>query len=162
MTRKYVDDTWYERPEDCPPERLTAGGVVVRVENGQVLAALIRERGIEGYVLPKGGVEPGEDIEAASRREIEEEAGLSELTHLSHLDVLERMDSEKRWWSIIHYGLYLTTQIEGVIGDTLNHSDLGWFTLDALPPMFWPDERDLIERNRTVIAAMARQAGPRK
>lgn len=149
------DDTWYTRIEGVT-ERISAGGIVVRLVRGQLLVALVRERNedqepLDGFVLPKGGLEPGESIEAGAIREIEEEAGLTELTHLGDLEVLERLSERKIYWSINHYGLYLTEQISGVIKDEKHHFDFGWFPIDELPEMFWRDERRMIERHRNRI-----------
>ena len=73
-----IDESWYERPPDVP-DRTSAGGVVARIEDGQIYVALVGEVGLSERVLPKGGVESGESLEGAARREIEEEAGLSSL-----------------------------------------------------------------------------------
>jgi ADP-ribose pyrophosphatase YjhB (NUDIX family) len=148
-----IDHTWYCKPCGIR-ERLTAGGVVVRRAPEGLLVALAREVNIDGWVLPKGGVEPGEAIDAAARREIEEEVGLSMLTKHGDLAVLERLESERRFWSIIHYALYETDQVQGEIKDLEHHPGMDWFPLDALPDMFWPDERALIEQHRAAIFAM--------
>jgi len=146
-----IDHTWYVKPDGIR-ERLTAGGVVVRRTPEGLMVALARERGIDGWILPKGGVEPGEGIDAAARREIGEEAGLTALTKRGDLEVLERLESARRFWSIIHYGLYETDQVNGEIQDLQNHPGMDWFPLYALPDdMFWPDERALIERHRGAI-----------
>ncbi len=151
-----IDDSWYVRPAEMIRERISAGGVVVRIQRARLLVALVREidaKGhvFDGYVLPKGGVREEESIEAGAAREIEEEIGLTELTKLADLAVLERQDANKEWWSINHYGLFLTTQERGNIRDKEHHFDPGWFAIEALPSMFWPDERALIERNRAAI-----------
>ena len=75
--------------------------------------AVVGEGDLSGYVLPKGHVEPGEEIETAARREIEEEAGLSDLRLLGELGVRERMDFRKTGWKKTHYFLYLTEQADG-------------------------------------------------
>ncbi len=149
-----VDDSWYTRGEDLD-ERHSAGGVVVRIDKGNIMLALIREISsdeiLEGYVLPKGGIEDGEDIETGARREIEEEAGLTEIEHLTELKTLERYSDKKIYWSINHYGLYYTEQLEGEILDKEHHFDFGWFRLDELPDMFWPDEKRMLQRERKAI-----------
>ena len=145
-----IDHTWYCKPCGIR-ERLTAGGVVVRRAPEGLLVALAREIELDGWVLPKGGVDPGEDLDAGARREIEEEAGLSALTLVRDLAVLERLESERKFWSIIHYFLYETEQVRGEIKDAEHHPGMDWFPLDALPDMFWPDERELIERFRETI-----------
>jgi len=145
-----IDERWYTRP-DGVRERVSAGGIVVRIERGTLLTALVLEKDIDGYCLPKGGVEPGESIEAAALREIEEEAGLTEVTRLDAFAVLERMSEKRKYWSINHYGLYVTDQVSGTILDTENHLGMDWFPLDALPEMHWPDEARLITSRRNEI-----------
>src|SRR3970282_2922038 len=85
-----IDDSWYRR-QPCIGAHDSAGGVVVRVEGEALLVALMREGGREFYSLPKGHVEPGERLEDAARREIEEEAGLEGLILLRPLGVRERL-----------------------------------------------------------------------
>ncbi len=145
-----IDDSWYERkPEHA--ERISAGGVVARIERGMVQIALVREKDFGGFVLPKGGVEPGETIEEAAHREIREESGLDSVEFLKHLDTLERCSYEKHLWSVNHYGLYYTEQVKGEILDTANHYDMAWFIIDELPEMFWPDELTLLQAHRKPV-----------
>lgn len=148
-----IDETWYVKPAGIY-ERLTAGGVVVRRAPEGLLVALVREADLDGHVLPKGGVEPGESLDAAALREIEEESGLSQLEKRADLRVLERLESERKFWSIIHYGLFETTQESGEIRDPEHHPGMGWFPLFELPDMFWPDERLLLESERDRIAEL--------
>ena len=68
-------------------DRTSSGGVVVRIADGQIYVALVGELGLTERVLPKGGVEAGESLEEAARREIEEEAGLSSLELIEKLGV---------------------------------------------------------------------------
>lgn len=157
-----IDETWYTRPEGLP-ERVSAGGVIIRIDRGALLVALVHEKGCSGYVLPKGGVDAGESLEEGARREIEEESGLTELALIGDLAVLERLSEEKDKWSINHYLLFLTSQVEGTILDTEHHDELIWAPLDALPPMFWPDERKLLESNRkTIYDRVIAHQNPRK
>ena len=51
-----IDESWYERPPGVP-DRTSAGGVVARIEDGQIYVALVGEVGLTDRVLPKGGVE---------------------------------------------------------------------------------------------------------
>lgn len=64
----------------------SAGGVVVN-RRGQVL--VVNQRG-NSWSLPKGHVDPGETKEAAARREIYEESGLTQLELLGELGSYER------------------------------------------------------------------------
>lgn len=141
-----VDASWYVRPEGVP-DRFTAGGVVVRELEGRVLVAFAREADPQqpGYVLPKGGVDAGEDLLTAARREILEETGLGDLTLLGKLGVLQRLSFYKDLWQVIHLFLYATSQADGTPTDSEYHDDVYWFPIDDLPPMMWPEQRRLLE-----------------
>ncbi len=149
-----IDETWYRRSPDLPL-RTSAGGVVVRRESDRLLVALVREAPHMERILPKGGVEPGESLEDAARREIAEEAGLTDLECLSPLGVRERLNYVRSTWITIHYFLFLTDQVSGDPSDTEHDYHLEWWPLDALPPMLWPEQRRLIKDNRERIRELA-------
>jgi ADP-ribose pyrophosphatase YjhB (NUDIX family) len=156
-----IDETWYVRPEGVR-ERTSAGGVVVRVDGSQVYVALAHEGGFPTYVLPKGRLEAGETPEQAARREIAEEAGFSTLSLLAGLGVRERLSFSRKQWIRTHYFLFLTPEAEGVPADSAKHSQQAeWFSLDSLPPMLWPEQRELIETYRERIASLALEAAHR-
>lgn len=142
-------DEYYIKPKNVKT-RTGAGGVVARVEGEKVLAALIRDGSDHQYVIPKGGVEKGETLEQAARREIEEEAGLTELISLGELGIGERLNGRKKVWQTTHYFLFQTIQISGSPTD-LHDWELGWFDLNELPEIYWPEQRALIQENHTVI-----------
>ena len=145
-----IDKSWYERLPNIPGS-VSAGGVVVRLEANQIYIALVQAMRRPEYVLPKGHVEPGESIEEAARREIGEEAGLTNLKLLGDLGIRERLSFKKREWKKIHYFLFLTSQIEGKPTDPYVNYVLAWFPLEELPPLFWPEQQELIEFNRSLI-----------
>jgi ADP-ribose pyrophosphatase YjhB (NUDIX family) len=93
-----IDDTWYRRLP-AAKERIAAGGIVLRQGDRRVYVALVREADVPPFVLPKGEVEPGETLEAAARREIREQVGLSDLQLMSKLGVLERLSYNKIYWT---------------------------------------------------------------
>jgi 8-oxo-dGTP pyrophosphatase MutT (NUDIX family) len=64
----------------------SAGGVVLNAR-GEVL--VVNQRG-NSWSLPKGHIDPGEDVIDAARREIAEESGVSELELLDRLPSYER------------------------------------------------------------------------
>lgn len=145
-----IDESWYVRTDDLK-ERISAGGVVIRIDRGVLLLALVHEKGCTGCVLPKGGVKGEESMEEGALREIEEESGLTEISKVGDLAVLERLSEKKDYWSINHYFLYVTEQVDGTILDTEHHDEMIWAPLDTLPEMFWPDEHKLLERHRRTI-----------
>jgi 8-oxo-dGTP pyrophosphatase MutT (NUDIX family) len=147
-----IDESWYVRPAHVARERISAGGVVVRSHAGVALVALARERKHEGLVLPKGGVELGEQLEQAARREIEEEVGLSRVALVTKLGALERLSFDKQLWLTTHVFLFTTEQLTGVPTDSVHHQHgPTWRPLDQLHEMFWPDQRKLIEDHAELI-----------
>ena len=55
-------------------------GVRILVQNRQGEILLVQHTYVPGWLLPGGGVDHGEDVETAARRELYEETGISELT----------------------------------------------------------------------------------
>lgn len=164
MARRPIDDSWYRRTPDAQP-RTSAGGVIARVESDRVLVALAREGDFESLVLPKGGVDPGESLVEAAKREIEEEIGISDLTCLAPLGARQRLSYAKDRWVTTHYFLFFTRQIDA----TPTHHERHWHGpkwLDlhndqALAEMFWPEQREVVVSNRPMIESLAREAAAR-
>lgn len=154
MTPIRIDPSWYEKPEGIP-EHVCAGGLVMRLDGDRILIALCRQKGYDDFIIPKGHVEEGEDQETAARREIEEEAGFTDLTLLSELGVRDRLDFRKEAWKRTHYFLYLTEQRIGRPTHGHMHPPPVWHALDELPPLFWPEQQELVDAHRDQI----RQAG---
>ena len=147
-----IDQSWYQKLPGIP-DRVTSGGVVVRRERDQVLVALVREPDWTEYVLPKGGVEEGEGLETAARREILEEAGLHRLRLIRELGIIERLSFDKGHWQILHLFLFHTDQVEGEPTDTDHHYGVWWFPIEELPELVWPDQREFLIRHRSLIAS---------
>lgn len=154
MKRKPSDETWYVRPPDVP-DRTSAGGIVVRVADGKAYVALVREGKIKDFVLPKGKVEIGESLEQAAEREIEEEAGISDLKLVKALGKLGRLNYEKNQWVTTHYYLFLTRQFKTLATDASRDYSTEWFEADRLPKMYWAEQRQLIIDNLEAIRALA-------
>jgi 8-oxo-dGTP pyrophosphatase MutT (NUDIX family) len=66
--------------------RPTAGGVIIGPENK---IALTNQQN-DSWSLPKGGVDPGEDMLEAAKREIREETGITELEIIKRLGQYQR------------------------------------------------------------------------
>ena len=151
-----IDDRWYVRPPGIPAHE-AAGGIVVRLEDAGVQVLLVREGAHSAFVLPKGHVEAGENLEEAARREIAEEAGVRDLKLLADLGVRERLDFERTSWKRTHYFLFLAS----FDTDRPAHSAAAWFPLDAPPAMFWPEQRVLLEQQRARIQTLLTKAAVR-
>lgn len=126
-----------------------AGGIVLG-DAGTI--AMVRNRGGSGaWLFPKGHRDEGEDDEAAARREIEEETGLTELELIDDLGSYERYairedgsDDRERLKRIHmflfaarpHAALSPSREIEEarwvslshLIGEIGNAKDKAWFT----------------------------------
>jgi 8-oxo-dGTP pyrophosphatase MutT (NUDIX family) len=133
------------------PEEISAGGIVARLDHGKVLVALIQEDQDPRYVLPKGGIDPGETIEQAARREIAEEAGLTELILLADLGKKERLTYAKKAWKKTYYFLFVTNQVHGSPTDRSQRYELLWAPIDRLPNLIWPEQKALIDFNRDLM-----------
>ncbi|MCC7192176.1 MAG: NUDIX domain-containing protein [Phycisphaeraceae bacterium] len=151
-----IDRTWY-RHERGLPRRTSAGGVVVRLRGTCIEVALAREGDFPQYILPKGGVDPGETIEQAAQREIAEEAGLTQLTRLGKLGTRSRLTFTKRKWVTVHYYLYTTTAQAQQPTDIKHFHKAKWFPLSRLPEMLWPEQREMLESMRPVITERLRK-----
>lgn len=149
----------YTRSPDAL-DRTAAGGVIARRdEHGTILIAFAREQAYDSPVLPKGGVDPGETIEQAARREIKEETGLTELTLHGELDCTSRMSYHGKYWVTTHYFLYTTRQVDGTPTDVDRHPNGPlWQSLDDLDALFWREQRALIEQHRETIRTAAAPA----
>jgi 8-oxo-dGTP diphosphatase len=149
---EYVDESFYVRPPGVK-DRTSAGGVVVRVDGGQILVGLTTIGTMGHYLIAKGGVKRGETLEETARREIREEAGFRELRLLGFLGIRERLNFERTRWITTHYFLFLTDETDPQPTETKYDYSTDWFPIDALPPMLWPDQRMLIEEAQAAIRA---------
>lgn len=153
-----IDKSWYIKPKDPNfPISTSAGGVVIRKEKSLLKIALLKTNEFKDYSLPKGTHEQGETIKQTAIREIQEETGLQKLKSICKLGIKERFSFEKTDWKITHYFLFLTDGVSGAqnLQPDEGNLQLRWFYLDNLPPIFWPDQKELIEENREKIKRMA-------
>ncbi|OGM09540.1 hypothetical protein A2159_00105 [Candidatus Woesebacteria bacterium RBG_13_34_9] len=152
-----IDESWYLKPKSKNfAKSVSAGGIVVRKEKGRLLIALIGTDYYGDYTLPKGSQKNGEKIETTARREIAEEAGLADLKLICKLGIKERFSFEKTDWKVIHFFLFETKSSRGQQNLQKGEEDLklSWFDLDNLPPIFWPEQKEVIEESKEKIKSL--------
>lgn len=148
-----IDNQWYQRPAGVP-DHAAAGGVVARLDSGgEILIALAREEGHDTPVLPKGHLRPGEEPEAAARREIAEETGVADLELLADMGVRERLNFKRTEWKTTHYYLYGARGEASAPADPKHPPPL-WVPLDQVPELFWPEQGHLVAEWRGQIRAL--------
>ncbi len=94
--------------------------------------ALVRHHYVSGWYLPGGGVDKGESAEAAIRRELLEEVGLSQVTITGVLGVYHNRVEAKD----DHVVVFLCTVDDParlVAADRREIAEVGWFDAHALP-----------------------------
>lgn len=89
---------------------VSAGGIIVRKRTGGWEVLILYDRKNKA-TFPKGLVEKGENFETAARREIAEEAGLSELSLVAKLPAIEYMYRRDGLIAkTVHYFLFMLTK----------------------------------------------------
>lgn len=114
---------------------------------------LIRHTYVPGWQLPGGGVERGETMDEALRRELFEEGNIEVLAD----PVLRSMHFNRRASPRDHVGVYLVTEWRQPAPKVPDHeiAESGFFPVDALPEGIGPATRRRIEeclRGRAVSA----------
>jgi 8-oxo-dGTP diphosphatase len=123
---------------EYPRPALTVDCVVLGFEEGTGLQVLLVRRGVQPFLgtwaLPGGFVLMDEDLEAAARRELEEETGVKEvyLEQLRTFGATGR-DPRGRVVSVAYYALVRPEQ-HPPKGDT-DASDAAWFPAAELPAL---------------------------
>lgn len=143
-------------------EETSAGGLVVRQDDGVHVAAVIARRNRAGrleWCLPKGHLEGDETPEQAAVREIAEETGIlgQVVRQLGVIDYWFTGD-DRRVHKLVHH--YLLGAIGGeltVEGDPDGEAeDVAWVPVTDLPArLAYPNERRLAETAHVVLVGEA-------
>ena len=148
-----------KRPRLTRVEETSAGGLVVRVIDGQADAALIgridrRKRLV--WSMPKGHLEAGETAEQAAEREVAEETGI--LAHVvAPLGVIDFwfVAEGRRIHKTVHHFVLKATGGE-LSDEDVEVEEVDWVPLQELPTRLgYADERRLLSR----IPELLQQAG---
>lgn len=136
----------------------SAGGLIIKVEDGVGYAALIARRNryqeIE-WCLPKGHVEKGESFHETARREIFEETGIEG-------EVVAPLATIDYWFSgagryvhkiVHHYLLQATGGNIGVENDPDHEAEsAAWIPLDELEEkLVYPNERRVVAKAKALL-----------
>ncbi len=124
---------------------LTLGVRIMMIRDGKVL--LVRQTYMDGWFMPGGGVQRGETVEQAARREAYEEVG----AELNNLELLGAYTNFTEWKSD-HNVLFISNDF------TLNGrhdrevAEVCFFALENLPERLWPGHRRRLEEYRAGTA----------
>ncbi len=136
----------------------SAGGVVLRGEGEELRVALIRSL-LGEWVFPKGLIEAGEEPEAAARREVQEEVGLSRLALRAGLGWTEHRFGRngKRFRNRVYWFLYQAGPRAVMrLNPAEEVLECGWFAPgQALALLTHANQRRLLRRALAGLAAVA-------
>lgn len=119
----------------------TFGVRIMLIQNGRVL--LVRQTYLPGWFMPGGGVERGETLEQAARREAGEEIG-ADMGGLHLLGAYTHFGKHKS----DHNVLFLCTDFTFSGKRDKEIAELRFFPLDALPEGLLPGHRRRLEEYR--------------
>lgn len=111
--------------------------VIATNEHGHVL--LVRHGYTPGWHLPGGGVDYGETMDEAGRRELEEETGY----RVDGALLFRGICLNARHWKGDHVGVYVAPALtkEREVKPTFEIQQIGFYPLDALPAETTPATR---------------------
>ncbi|HRJ70513.1 MAG TPA: NUDIX domain-containing protein [Beijerinckiaceae bacterium] len=106
-------------------------GVRAIVLDGEGRVFLVRHSYVPGWHLPGGGVEPGETLEAAMRKELREEGNIEVTGALALHGVFHNAHVSRR----DHVAVYVVRDFTQTGPRAADHEivETGFFALDALP-----------------------------
>jgi 8-oxo-dGTP pyrophosphatase MutT (NUDIX family) len=135
---------------------VSAGGVVFRQEGGWIKVLISRQAGSGRWVLPKGHVEPGETLEAAAVREVEEETGVraSIIAPLGAPDtytfVSQGVEIQK---SVYYFLMRFESEVPRESSSRLD--EVAWLPLDsALDMLDYPSGKEMLQRTKDMLAKL--------
>ena len=112
------------------------------------------------WSFPKGGIEPGESALDAAKREIREEAGITDLEYLGELGSYERYSlgkdgiTEDVAYGLRERTLFLFRTMQMPRPDHIETTEVRWATIDeALSLLTHPKDKEFLASVRDKIEA---------
>ena len=137
--------------------------VIVRIE-GRLTVLLVKRKNppFEGcWAIPGGFVEPSEPLEAAARRELREETGVTPV-RVEQLHTFGDPGRDPRGWTLSVAYLAVLSEDEVVAWRPQAASDAdeaGWFDLNELPALAF-DHGEILTYARTIVESGDRDSLP--
>jgi 8-oxo-dGTP diphosphatase len=129
-----------------------AGGLVIRRQKGALEIAVVHRPVHQDWSFPKGKLEEGETFDAAARREVEEETGLScrLIRFIGHTEYTDRKGRPKA------VAYWVMEPLAGSFTPNLEVDELRWVGLDEASRLLtYPRDRELV-----VVLGAAEQVEP--
>lgn len=167
--------------DDERPYRRNVGVALFDARGRVLIARRIGDDGPEviapghEWQLPQGGIDPGEDIEAAARRELFEETGVSSAAILGRMEGevtydwppyhgsphrLGRWRGQSQTWLAFRFA-GSDSEIDVTVaaaGEPVEFDAWRWERLERIPALVVPYKRPVYERIATAFAAFAAPA----
>jgi len=153
-------------PSDLPYRPCV--GVMLLNRSGQVFVGKRLDQTVEGWQMPQGGIDPGEEPRAAALRELKEEAGTDKAKIIGEMDEWITYDLPPHLIGVAFHGRYKGQRQKWFCLRFLGEdSDIDlqahepefsawrWIDLAALPGLIVPFKRDTY---KAVIAAFRQLA----
>lgn len=139
---------------EYPHSAVTADVAIFTVREKKLKLLLVKRAGepYQGrWALPGGFVRLEEDLEAAARRELEEETGVSGV-YLEQLYTFGRVDRDprERVITVAYYALIPSDKVE--LKAATDAEAVGWFGMDELPPLAF-DHDEIVDMAHQRLSA---------
>ena len=149
-------------PANAARQETSAGGVVIRIADGEPRYLLIRDS-YQNWGFPKGHIEDGEAPEAAAIREVREETGLAEVTvrgAIATIDWFFRFRGQLIH-KVCHFFLMETTSSSTCPQRTEGITACWWTRFDEADGVIaYANARGVLHRARDMVVGSSAPAGP--
>jgi putative (di)nucleoside polyphosphate hydrolase len=146
-------------------------GLMLLNASGQIFVGKRIDQTVEGWQMPQGGIDKGEEPRTAAMRELKEETGTDKAEIIGEMDNWLTYDLPAHLVGIAFHGRYrgqrqkwFALRFLGDDGDIDLHThepefaEWKWVDMDALPGMIVPFKRDTYAAVITAFRGLAKKA----